>query len=480
MAARERSVEEESRTRASLELLARLLPRVPVRTESDTIFFHVSADEGGRITSGMPASFDILVSDIASDDSIVVTMYGLTHRDTLVSHGSFGIGARRGMGPLEELTVRFPVTCAFTQTGTYVMHLAARSVRAHPQGDSAYSYRSRLLPRTPLVDALLQNVERDTILIPIVVEDTTRRSTHLGLPLKIRTSRQQFESAIGVEESVLVMVNNAGLSPHLRIVRGGGRLTPAEGDGREAMWVWRGVIGALSDTVTIEARLHRGAGADDLATANFTITPRLPLLTAPLPASVYAGEDLICDVRVAGLVNPQLYKWEVIETANDGSTIVKASDYGTRVLYHIPTNFAGKTLRLRALYNGHPYRFIDPVSHAGGPSTFSFAVKRPPTRIEFNPPAVVRPDHIFEFTAANWASESYRTDQPVGRLADVSVEISTESGRLLKPIVSMIRRGRFQFSFEKVVQDASISGRLTIVIRSFEAEVRRTVTLVRK
>lgn len=475
---RERTVQDERRDREAIALLTRLVPKLPLAVESDTIIFRVALDADGRILRGMPATFNLLVSDLDPVDSIIVNIHGLTRDSSLVSHSPVRIGGRLGVGDLAQRIVRFPVTCAFTDTGAYVVHLEARARRIHVISDSLWSYRGSLLPVNAVTRRLVEEAEQAVINVPVRVIDTTRRTKRPVLPMTVRSSAPVVESAVGISEFVEITANNASADPWARIVRGGGRLKPVAKDFRDVRWRWEGVVTQWPDSVVIEAEVGRGGGALDIARTSFRVQSHMPMLDAPLPENAYAGEDLICDLRVKGLRNPDLYSWELHEGTNDGVGIVKASGTGPRVSYHIPNNFVGKRLRLVAKYKDSTYRYIDPVTHAGGPSVFWFTVLQPPVRIDIAPPAVLRPGQIVEFRAAAWHSEAYRTEQPVSKLSDIKVLLVMSDGRRLQASTSMIRRGVFLFSIENTVTIASGGEAATLHISARDAAVQYPVRVV--
>lgn len=476
---RERTAQDARRTRETIALLSRLVPKLPLDVEGDTVIFRVVADDDGRILGGMPASFDLLVSDIDPTDSITVRTHALTHDSSLVPSGAVRIGGRRGVGTFAQRIVRFPVTCAFTKTGMYNVHLRARARRMHVVSDSLWSYHGSLLPVNDVTRRLVEEAEQAGISVPVRVVDTTRRTKKPCVPMTVRTSAQIVESGVGMHEFVQITANNGSYAPWLRIVRGGGRLTPLTLDERESTWRWDGTITEWPDSVVIEAEIDRGAGALDLARTSFRVQPHLPVLEVPLPEHAYAGEDLICDLRVQGLRNPDLYSWTVFEEASDGKGIEKAAGTGPRVSYHIPNNYVGKRLSLEVRYKDSSYRYIDPVSHAGGPSVFTFTVLQPPVRIDIAPPAVLRPGQIVEFRAAAWHSEAYRTEQPVSKLSDVKVSLVMADGRIMQANTSMIRRGVFLFSFDNSLAVAAGGESAVLHISARESSVQFPLRVVR-
>lgn len=476
---RERNVQDERRTRETIALLSRLVPKLPLAVDGDTVIFRVVADADGRILGGMPASFDLLVSDIDPIDSITVRTHALTFDSMYISRTAVRIGGRRGVGDLAQRIVRFPVTCAFSQTGSYDVLLDARARRIHTHSDSLWSYRGSLLPVSTLTRRLVDEAEQAVIIVPVRVVDTTRRTKKPCVPMTLRASAPVVESGVGMREYVQITASNGSYAPWLRIVRGGGRLEPVSLDERESTWRWEGTITEWPDSVVVEAEIDRGAGALDLARTSFRVQPRKPVLEAPLPEHAYAGEDLICDLRVQGLRSPELYSWKLYEESNDGKGIVKSAGTGPRVLYHIPNNFVGKRLRLDAEYNGRPYQHIDPVTHAGGTSVFAFTVLQPPVRIDITPPAVLRPGQIIEFRAAAWHSEAYRTEQPVSKLSDVKVSLIMSDGRTVQASTSMIRRGVFLFSFDNSLAVAPGGEPAVLQISAKESSVQHALRVVR-
>ncbi len=479
MVARERSQHDEQRDRESLALLARLVPQVPLFIDSDTIVVYVAADAEGRIFRGMPASFDLHVGDIEPNDSITVNTEALTHDEVMVSRSAVRIGPRRGVGVLDRRLARFPVTCSFTSTGNYVVHVAAKARRIHRHGDSLWSYRTFTLPASEMMAKLIEDVESARIDIPVRVEDTTRTTTRNIEPLALRVSTTLIESAVGMREFVQIAVNNVFASPRLRIVRGGGRVKLVEQDVSEAVWRWEGDVGPFPDSVVVEARVDRDAGALDIARASFLVMPRVPMLVVPQPDQVYAGEDLAFDIRVDGLRNQALYTWVLYEESDGNGMIEKASGISPRVFYHIPNNFVGKRLLLEARYDDRVYAFVDPVSHAGGPSRFVFTVALPPMRIEFDPPAVVRPGQRMQIRAAAWSSPTYRSDQPVKRITDIVVTVTTAGGRTLRTEIEMTQHGTFLFSIDNTVPVSPGGEDAVIRIQARESQVTRTIRLRR-
>lgn len=476
---RERNVQDERRDREAIELLTRLVPKLPLAFEGDTIIFRVAADTSGHIHHGMPATFDILVSDIDPVDSITVTIHALTRDSTLVPLRPLRIGGRLGTGDIARRIVRFPVSCAFDRTGTYIVHLEGRSRRIHVISDSLWTYRGSLLPVNAVTRRLVAEAEHAVINVPVRVVDTTRRARQPLVPMTLRASATVVESAVGMREFVEITANNASADPWARIVHGGGRLEPATKDFRDMTWRWEGTITEWPDSVVIEAEVNRGGGALDIARTAFRVQPRTPMLDAPLPEHAYAGEDLICDLRVQGLRDAALYSWKLYEEANEGQDIVKASGEGSRVLYHIPNNFVGKRLRLDVRYNCSEYRYIDPFTHTGGPSIFRFTVLQPPVRIDIAPPAVLRPGQIVEFRAAAWHSEAYRTEQPVKKVSEVKVSLVMADGRIMQASTTMIRHGIFLFSFDNALAVAPGGESAVLHISARESSVQFPVRVER-
>ncbi|MFA6234360.1 MAG: hypothetical protein WC824_09310 [Bacteroidota bacterium] len=423
------------------------VPPVPLAAESDTLICFVDADVNG-IVIGTPVIFQtrVLVHDIGPDDAISLTLHSVIHNGTLTTPDMVALGTRTGMGSIEDNTVYFPVSCVFPRTGMYHVNLSARADRVHETEPGLFFYHGIRFDTTIVSREIIDAVESSGITLTVMVEDTSIDRTTSLQELRAEAERVSIASAVGFEERNRVTVNLGWANPVVSIVRGGGRLKEVSRTDRSLEYQWSSTVGTLPDTVEIEARTRRQAGGKDVARARFAVSGVLPFLLSAPPEQLFAGEDISVDLSVEGLNDSQQYSWRLYEEVRPGDELLKTEGRGPRVTYRIPNSYAGKRLSVDARYNGRPYRLLSRISYMSGSSRLVLPVIEPPTRIELVLPERALASESFHFSASKYNDIRFRGEQPVDRLAEVSVEVTNEEGRELETDVWMIRKGEFEFS----------------------------------
>jgi hypothetical protein len=265
----------------------------------------------------------------------------------------------------------------------------------------------------------------------------------------------------------------------VQIVRGRGRLEKTSGADRRLEYRWTGNVTSAPDTVVIESRLVRGAGGKDIARVMFTVEGTQPYLRHPLPAALYAGEELELDISVAGLEEADLYSWALYEEAGDSDLLLKSEGRGPLVQYRIPNSYGGKLLVLEARYRGQPYRQLSARTHKSGTSRFSLPVLEPPTQITLDLPERASVMGSFRFAASRYIDPRFRGEQPIDRLADVRVELFDEQNNLIRTDVSMVRKGEFTFIIQDKDRISASGERVIVHVQAVEASVRAIMVLYR-
>lgn len=478
---RERDLRDDALVARNEAIVRSFLPPVGIRFSGDTIRCYVDADSVGQIApSQMPFVTHVYVSDIHSEDKVTVKLHTVRHDSVLVSPRFVVVGHREGVGRLNDNLVRFPVSARFTQTGTYTMAFKAETRRIHPGPDGGLRYRGLPIDTALVPAELLRNMEVSTSLLTVQVIDTSVSEARSVEPMRIDLGHRSITSAVGFEERNTVTCNLGWSNPVVEIVSGGGSLRLQRASDLNVQYQWRGVVGELPDSVVIEARVSRDAGGKDIARTGFAVRGTEPVLRSALPRTLYAGEALRLDVAVAGLGDESAYDWTLSEVIGTHEALEKVRGTGPDIMYHIPNSFNGKTLRIDARYKGRPYMAVTPVGYRRVPSSFSFPVVTPPTRIDADLPKRADAKDPLFFSASLYQDPQFAGDQPVSRLEEVEVTITKQNGEVLRPVVTMAQKGRFRILLASEGQIEEGGERVELKIVAREAKITHAIFLERE
>lgn len=460
------------------QIVRTLIPPVPLHPERDTLRCYVDADSSGVVV-GDPIAFRtrMYVRDISPEDDVTLSVHSVVYNETLTSPDLVSLGSRLAVGQVHDNIVAFPVALTFPRTGRYDVNFTARAQRVHEVEPGVFTYRGLRFDSTLIPRRLIGEVESSAHSLTVIVVDTSVDAQRPIQDLQLSLERENITSAIGFEEANSIQVNLGWANPDVSLVRGGGALRRISRSDRSVEYEWRGTVSSIPDTVVVEARVSRGAGGKDIVQASFAVSGVLPFLPIPRPERVFSGEEINFDISVSGLDEPARYGWKLYEEAGQGSRILKAEGRSPRVLYRIPNSFAGKTLIIDARYGGQPYRVYSRRSYIVGGSRFILRVIEPPTRIELAFPDRVPVASSFRFSASRYSNPRFRGEQPVARLADVSVEIRDNQNRELKADVWMVRKGEFEFSLVNRKPIRKGGERVMLTVRAGGSTVRRSLEL---
>jgi hypothetical protein len=472
----DRSLLEQSRA-----IIRTLLPPAPVELESDTVYHYVDADDstGALAPDAEPFSTTIVVHDIGPEDTVSLTTRSISRGNVLISPSIVSIGEREARGRLEDRTVAFPVRFAFGRTGMYTLRMNIRTRRIHDAADGRRRYRSLSFPKGMIPDLLIEAAEVSSPTLCVAVEDTSIYTVRAIERLTIAVENKSISGAIGFEESNAISVSQSFFDPTIRILQGFGAIERNATASKPGQFVWRGIPRREDDIVVLEARINRKAGGKDVARTAFAVRARQPFLANPVPSVAYAGEDLVCDVSVEGLDDLLQYQWELSEVVTSVDAAKKDMGRGPVVRFHIPNNYAGRSLRISALYRGRRYGTIARDSYVGSRSEFSIPVVEPPVRIAFLPPDRPTTASLYKFSASMYSSPKYQNEQPVSGLKDVRIVLEKQNGTPIKVLAEMLTRGRFQFVVEDRDAIDPSGERVILTIRAKGATLTRRFTMYR-
>ncbi len=460
--------------------LKAFLQPVEIEFPNDTLWWYVSSpSKDGELRVSAPLVADIKIHDIGPEDSVRLVVNSITYNNLLVSPKSVHPVGRRVFGDFSDRIVRYPVECRFKRTGTYVVTLAAKTNRIHFHDEHSYAYNGIVFPKEYISRELLEKIEDSRAQLTVIVEDTSAAKPILAPNLVLTPEKTVVTSALGFEEMNNLQVNLSFNKPVVRMVEGPGRLERQGSDGKVDSYIWRGPVRKYPYDVIVEARVARKAGGKDIARTRFTVEPVLPYLVESLPESVYSGEVLSMNVKVQGLDNDNLYSWKLFESAGRGPLITKFDGIGPKVFYRIPSGFTGKTLIVKAMYNGRPYLQYDAVSGKRTESSFSVPVVDAPVQIEGEFPQKLTVGEVYRFTAYRYSLIEYRYDQPVSGLDDVKVTLMRKNGKPVQTNVRMLAPGRFEFAV--IYNDDIPSGglKLDMKVHVNEASIEKSVILIK-
>lgn len=145
-------------------------------------------------------------------------------------------------------------------------------------------------------------------------------------------------------------------------------------DPTKGKWVWNGKFTeAGTKTVNVTARDNRGAAGLSIARPiTFNVTVKQPYLRRKKPRSAFAGELFTQNVDVQGLDIANQYSWKL---ESDGKVVLDST--GPLVRYSIPDDQIGKTLTIKALYDGRQYMWQDSTKNELKTSEFEYKVSAP-------------------------------------------------------------------------------------------------------
>jgi hypothetical protein len=460
------------------QIVRTLIPPVPLHPERDTLRCYVDADSNGVVV-GDPVAFRtrMYVRDISPEDDVTLSVHSVVYNETLTSPDLVSLGIRTAVGQVHDNIVAFPVAMIFPRTGRFDVNFTARAHRVHEVEDGVFTYRGIRFDTTLISRELIGEIEQSAHALTVIVQDTSIDVSHPPQVLQLSMERETITSAIGFEETNRIQTNLGWANPDVSLIRGGGSLRRISRSDRGVEYEWRGMVSSIPDTVTVEARVSRGAGGKDIARASFAVSGVLPFLPISRPEEAFSGEEINFDISVSGLDEPARYSWKMYEEAGQGSKVLKAEGRSPRVLYRIPNSFAGKTLIVDARYDGQPYRVYSRRSYVMGGSRFILRVIEPPTRIELAFPDRATVSSIFHFSASRYSNARFRGEQPIARLADVEVELRDQQNRELEVDVWMVRKGEFEFSLVNRKAVRKGGERVMLTIRAGGSTARRSLEL---
>ncbi len=441
------------------------LPPARMEFDADTLFWYVDADDQTGETRRGPQDFSsrLIIHDITVEDSVTVTSISHTRNDTVRFDPIVTIGPMRGADDPDGRMASVPFTCSIRKTGVYRIAFMGKTRRVHGMAGGSRTYRGISFTTDLVPDTLIDRLETTHDTLTAIVRDTSVTNPTTGEPLMVQASQPVLVGAIGFETSTTLVTNLGWKKPTFRIVRGGGVLEPAGADLRESTVRWRGTPRLTTDTVVIDAAIDRGAGGRDHARTSFVVNAVAPVLEQSVPSVLYAGEEASFSVRVRGLDDPASYAWSIDNTMGKGSI----------VSMRIPSDYGGRTIRLRATCHGSLYPWRDPVRHTSGRSEFAIPVVEPPMHIVFTPPPDPSWRTVFTFTAARWSDPKYLLAAPVKDLDQIHVQAMRSNGANLRVELAMVRNGLFAFNLEN--GDMVKGETIELVITCGEAVLTRTV-----
>ncbi|MBI5647577.1 MAG: hypothetical protein HY962_11655 [Ignavibacteriae bacterium] len=485
-----------SRERDTREAVLRARSEVVVRSflrpltlelPDSVVTVYVDADSRGRVAPGARTYRDrIVVADIGPRDSVGVELMSLSLDNTLISPAAVAVHGRRGVGELRDRTVAFPFECRFDQTGDYVLTFDAHARRIRLGDDGLYHYGDVSFSSGAVDAELVRRLEHARTSLRVHVRDTSATRTFAWARMRAAVETQSIATARGYQVNNTITVTHPLPVSSARIVRGYGAIELHSHSTSLSEYHWSGTARGGSDTVTVEFRIDKTGQVVDVLQVSFVVNSVEPFLDSAVPEYVYAGEDLACSISVAGLTDTRAYRWELLEVAGGSKASVKDTGVGTQIRYHLPNNFAGKVLRVRATYRGKPYEYISPLSYEGGTSTFTFRVVDPPTHINVELPARPRLLQPISFTARMFSDPRYEQDRPVASLKDVDVKLWRVSGGvgyrkkdLIRTDLTMLSMGRFQISVRRGNEQDTVAvpARVRLEIRARKTQVEKEFTL---
>jgi hypothetical protein len=462
------------------DLVRAFIPKLPLHPETDTVRHYVSADdESGLVGDSHLFSTRIFIRDIDPDDAVSMQVHSIIYDSVLITPDLLQVGQRSGVGNVSAGIVYFPLTGAFPRTGAYTINLVAHSRRMQPTADGRINYRGRQFDSTDIPDGLVSSLEIGKTALTVLVIDTSIAQPSNVEALRLQFERSSISSAAGFQEENVISVAPRQASPTMSIVHGGGMIVQ-EGDGsRVTQYRWKGTVPNYSDTIVVEARLDRGAGGKDITRSSFVVHGELPYLVERIPERLFAGEEVVVDLRVNGLDQTGLYSWALYEDMGADDFLLKSSGEGPVATYRIPTSYSGKRLVVEARYRGRPYNFLSARNHRSGVSRIGLPVETPPTRIMLSLPERAPANAAFRFRASRYSHPRFMGEQPLDRISDVAVEIRTADNRLLETSVSMIRKGEFEFELTNTASIIPGGEQVMITIRAGDALHHHSMRYIR-
>jgi len=484
-ASRQRDRLEEELSFKGEQLALSLIPPLEATTPDSAAFHYVDAHADGTVSSSDRYFFSMLYfHDIGPEDSVEVKVYSVTHDNVLVAPSCVEVHDRRGIGALGDRTVGFPLRCSFDRTGVWSVVLEARSVRLHPEGDTLYRKQGRAISSDLMPKKVLNLIESAKARLIVTVMDTSIPVRRDWTRLNVSVAMPTLEGPAGAELENRLIVDHALETPAFRLVRGYGKLSIEQQNISRTQFLWSGVAAGGTDTIEVEFRTTRQEAVLNVSRAFFVVRGVEPFLDQPIPKTAYAGEDLTCRISAAGLPDPAAYRWEITEVTGLSETASKVWGSGPLLRYHIPNNFAGKRLRLRATYANRPYKVICPVSYEMGTASFLIPVIDPPTRISVSLPSRPTISQAINFTVLQYSEPEFMYDRPLRRLKDVKVELWRLGGTegfltrdLIRTDVSMTGMGRFQITRSGETGVMKAPSRVQLIITAQEAKYEREFIL---
>jgi hypothetical protein len=440
------------------------IPSVRSIFDRDTVYWYVDADDktGELVGQDEDVPGRLIVSDIGLGDSVTVDGLSYTRNDTLRFDSTMTVSGMESIGEPADRIVVVPVGCRVRRTGIYRFAFRIRAHRIHSQSNGVFRYRDITFRRNLIPDSVLSKLDIAYDTLTAIVTDTSM-APRAGDQLVCSASKTVVNTARGFDEEVEFTTNLGWGHPQFRIVRGGGTLETPRYDVRQGYCTWRGHARFSTDTVVVEAMISRAAGGKDHARTAFVINAVRPLLVESLPTKFFAGEDASFNIKVRGLDNDGSYRWTANTSAGTGSTVT----------FRVPLDYAGRSIRAAAFYNGRPFQYEDPLRQVTGTSEFVIPVVAPPTRIQFNPPDRPSWRTIFTFMVSRYFDPKYERSQMVDDPSAISVTARRNTGEVVRTQLEHIGKGVFSFQFENAdnVQGAA----LTVVIAANETRITRTL-----
>jgi hypothetical protein len=452
-----------------------------IRFDSDTVFWYVAGSDSGEIReSSLPFKAQMYLTDFNVEDSLQVKPYALHFGNTYISPSEITIGERKAYGAFSDLRVSFPIEASLKRVGTYSLDVEVHASYLHRVSPSEIRFHDRTFPSDILESEALENLQTQRKRLTIIVEDTSRQHAKFAKHLVLNCERSIVSSALGFEDSNRVSTNLDYLEPTFRIVKGSGRMEKRTSNLNTTAYIWIGQVKYQTDTICIEARLHREAGGSDIARSSFVVRGETPLLQHSIPDVCFAGEGLRADLRVNGLSDPASYSYSLSILRADGEQIISRGNKGPAINMLVNSENIDKVLRIRAYYNGRPYRFVSPTSLSGGSSQFDIPIKTPPYHIEFNPPQRVGTSYLYEFRIYRYNDAKYKELVTIADPRSIQFEMVKISGERIRLVAEALRSGYLRYRIASPQQVQPKGEEVAIEIKTPQTSIRKKLFVHRE
>ncbi len=452
-----------------------------IHFDRDTVYCYVSANDSGDIRdTDIPFRTQIYVSGFDAEDSLQVRPYALHFGNSFISPSVVTVGDRQAYGAISDQRVSYPIEVALRRIGKYSLDIEVHASYLRRISSSEIRFHGRTLPADLFEGDSLEKMQTQRKRLTIVVEDTTQQQRAKFVKgLVLNCDRSTISSALGFEDSNRLSTNLDYLEPSMRVVKGCGRVEKRSDSENRVAYVWMGQVKYQADTVCLEARVNREAGGRDIARVSFAVKGEMPLLQSSIPNVCYAGEGLHADFRVAGLSNPAMYSYSLSLMRTDGEQFLSREHSGSALNIQINAENADKTLRIRAYYNGKPYRYLSPRTLSGGISVFDIAIKTPPYHIDFTPPQKVGTSYAYEFRVYRFSDPKYKEIVEIADIRSVQFEMIKSTGERVRLIAEALRSGylRYRISTPELIQPKGEE--VAIEIKTPQTSIRKKVFIYR-